>query len=68
MSSTLVKACANDLKRRWGITLKVRQAQYWMHQLGYGLKRASYSYLQARAEEARKFQQALKKTSQPGAA
>jgi transposase len=47
------------LKRRWGVTLKVRQAQYWMHQLGYGLKRASYSYLQARAEEARRFERAL---------
>jgi transposase len=56
------------LKRRWGITLKVRQAQYWMHQLGYRLKRASYSYLQANAEQARKFQQALKKTSPPGSA
>ena len=56
------------LKRRWGITLKVRQAQYWMHQLGYRLKRASYSYLQARGEEARKFQQTLKKTSQLGSA
>lgn len=54
------------LKRRWGITLKVRQAQYWMHQLGYRLKRASYSYLQARAEEAHRFQRSLKKTSQPG--
>jgi len=56
------------LKRRWGITLKVRQAQYWMHQLGYGMKRASYSYLQASAEEARKFQRTLKKTSAPGSA
>jgi len=56
------------LKRRWGITLKVRQAQYWMHQLGYRLKRASYSYLQARGEEAQRFQRALKKTSQPGSA
>ena len=56
------------LKRRWGIALKVRQAQYWMHQLGYRLKRASYSYLQASAEEARKFQQTLKKTSLPGSA
>ena len=56
------------LKRRWGVTLKVRQAQYWMHQLGYGLKRASYSYLQARAEEARKFQQVLKKTPESGSA
>jgi len=54
------------LKRRWGVTLKVRQAQYWMHQLGYRLKRASYSYLQARAEEARRFQRVLKKTPGPG--
>jgi hypothetical protein len=41
--------------------LKVRQAQYWVHQLGYSLKRASYSYLQARVEEARQFRRALKK-------
>lgn len=54
------------LKRRWGVTLKVRQAQYWMHQLGYRMKRASYSYLQARAEEARRFQRVLKKTPGPG--
>jgi transposase len=51
------------LKRQFGIKLKVRQAQYWMHQAGYRLKRASYSYLQARAEEAKRFRRALKKTS-----
>lgn len=56
------------LKRRFGINLKVRQAQYWMHQLGYRLKRAGYSYLQARVEEARQFRRALKKTPQPGSA
>ena len=56
------------LKRRWGLSLKVRQAQYWMHQLGYRMKRASYSYLQARAEEARGFQRVLKKTPRPGSA
>lgn len=50
------------LKRHFGIKLKVRQAQNWMHQLGYRLKRASYTYLQAKAEEAKKFQKALKKT------
>jgi transposase len=33
------------LKRRYGLRMKVRQAQKWMHQLGYRLKRASYSYL-----------------------
>ena len=56
------------LKRRFGINLKVRQAQYWMHQLGYRLKRAGYSYLQARVEEARQFRRALKKTPPPGSA
>ena len=56
------------LKRRFGINLKVRQAQYWMHQLGYRLKRAGYSYLQARAEDARRFRRALKKTAEPGSA
>lgn len=54
------------LKRHFGIKLKVRQAQYWMHQLGYRLKRAGYSYLQARSEEAKRFRRALKKTSVPG--
>ena len=53
------------LKRQFGITLKVRQAQSWMHQLGYRLKRAGYTYLQAKSEEAKRFHQALKKT--PGA-
>ena len=55
------------LKRRFGIILKVRQAQSWMHQLGYRLKRAGYTYLQARNEEARRFGRALKKTSISGA-
>ena len=55
------------LQRHFGIALKVRQAQLWLHQLGYRLKRASYSYLQARASEARAFQRRLKKTPGPGA-
>jgi len=54
------------LRRRFGIKLKVRQAQYWMHQLGYRLKRASYSYPQARAEEAKRFRRALKKAPVSG--
>ena len=49
------------LKRQFGIALKVRQAQNWMHQLGYRLKGASHSYLQAKAAEARRFQRALRK-------
>jgi len=56
---------AIHLKRSFGINLKVRQAQRWMHYLGYRLKRASYSYLQARSHEAQKFQKALKKTEVP---
>jgi len=58
---------ARYLKEQFGMKLAVRQAQRWMHQLGYRLKRAGYSYLQASSQEAQKFQCALKKTSQPGA-
>ncbi len=54
------------LKRQFGIRLQVRQAQMWLHQLGYRLKRASYTYLQARAADARRFQRTLKKTPGPG--
>lgn len=50
------------LKRQFGVKLTVRQAQRWMHQLGYRLKRASYTYLQAQAEQAKRFRRALKKT------
>lgn len=50
------------LKRQFGLKLTVRHAQRWMHQLGYRLKRASYTYLQARAQQANRFQRALKKT------
>ena len=56
---------AMHLKRRFGIAMKVRQAQNWMHRLGYRMKRASYAYLQANAEEARRFQRVLKKTAAP---
>jgi len=54
------------LKRTFGVTLKVRQAQYLMHHLGYRLKRAGYSYVQARGRDAKKFQTALKKTPKFG--
>jgi transposase len=50
------------LKRQFGITLKVRQAQSWMHQLGYRLKQAGYTYLQGKSEEDKRFRRALKKT------
>ena len=50
------------LKERFDVRVRVRQAQRWMHKLGYGLKRASYTYIQARAEDARSFDEALKKT------
>jgi len=53
------------LKKHFGLQLKVRQAQYWLHRLDYSLKRAGYVYLQARAEDARRFRQELKKTAPP---
>ena len=54
------------LRQRFGVRLKVRQAQYWLHRLGYGLKRASYVYLQAKAEDVQKFRRRLKKTPPNG--
>ncbi len=57
---------ATHLQRQFGIKLKVRQAQYWMHQLGYRLKRANHVYLQAKAEDAKKFARNLKKTQKAG--
>lgn len=56
------------LKRQFGVGLKVRQAQMWMHQLGFRMKRASHVYLQARAADAKRFQRRLKKTPDPGTA
>lgn len=50
------------LKRQFGIKLKVRHAQQWMHRLGYRLKRAGYSYIQAKSKDAQQFEKALKKT------
>lgn len=51
------------LKERFGVKVEVRQAERWMHKLGYGLKRGSYTYIQAHAEDARKFGEELKKTA-----
>lgn len=50
------------LKKHLGVKLKARQAEYWLHRLGYSLKRAGYVYLQARAKDADHFRQELKKT------
>lgn len=51
------------LRERFGVKLKVRQAQKWMHRLGYSLKRAGYVYVQARKKDAREFRRELKKTA-----
>ena len=53
------------LRERFDVKLKVRQAQNWMHRLGYSLKRASYVYVQARKKDARAFRRTLKKTANP---
>lgn len=57
---------ATHLQRQFGVKLKVRQAQDWMHRLGYRLKRASHVYLQAKALDAKKFAESLKKTQNTG--
>jgi transposase len=53
------------LKKHFGLNLRVRQAQYWLHRLDYSLKQAGYVYLQARAKDARHFRRELKKTVPP---
>ena len=50
------------LRRCFGVELTVRQAQKWLHRLGYRLKRGSYVFLQARAQDAARFRYRLKKT------
>ncbi len=55
------------LRRRFGVHLQVRQAQNWLHRLGYRLTRAGYVYLQGKAKEAEKFRGQLKKTPLPEA-
>jgi len=51
------------LRKYFGVRIKVRQAQNWLHHLGYRLKRAGYHYVQARAEDAQHFRESLKKDS-----
>lgn len=43
------------LKRRFGISLKLRQAQNWMHQLGYGMKDTDHAYSQGRSTDTVRF-------------
>jgi transposase len=56
------------LKRKYDIPLKVRQAQYWMHRLGFRLKRAGYSYIQAKKGAGTRFLNHIKKTPNAGTA
>jgi len=58
---------AVHLRRRFGVHLKVRQAQNWLHRLGYRLTRPGYVYLQAGKEQTERFRRQLKKTAPPGA-
>jgi len=51
------------LRKYFGVRVKVRQAQNWLHHLGYRLKHAGYHYVQARAADARQFRESLKKES-----
>ena len=54
---------AQHVRKYFGVRIKVRQAQNWLHHLGYRLKRAGYSYVQARSDDARQFRESLKKDS-----
>jgi transposase len=50
------------LERIHGVRLKVRQAQRWIHRLGFSLRQPIYRYAQATAEGVEEFRKAVKKT------
>jgi transposase len=50
------------LRRRFGVEITVRQAQKWLYRLGCQLRRGSYVFLQARAQDAARFRRRPKKT------
>ena len=51
------------LRRFHRITVHVRHAQRWIHQLGYSLRQPIYRFVQASEEGVKEFRQGLKKTS-----
>ena len=59
---------AYDLTGSYGVNIfgKLFPTDALPHQLGYRLKRASHVYLQAKAEDAKKFAKSLKKTQNAG--
>ena len=56
---------AQHLKRHFGVSVRVRQAERWLHRMGYRMKRAGYVYVQAKAADAKRFQRHIKKASEP---
>ena len=50
------------LEREHGVHLKVRQAQRWIRQLGFSLRRPIYRYVQATSEGVEEFSKSIKKT------
>ena len=55
-------AVVEYLEREHGVHLKVRQAQRWIRQLGFSLRRPIYRYAQATPEGVEEFSKSIKKT------
>ena len=53
------------IQKQFGVKRTVRQAQKWLHKLGYRMKRASHVYVQARAADAQRFRRHIKKAQTP---
>jgi len=55
-------AVVEYLEKEHNVHLKVRQAQRWIRQLGFSLRRPIYRYAQATAEGVEEFSRGIKKT------
>lgn len=51
------------VRRVFGVDLKVRQAQRWLHRLGFVLLQPAYRYVQAKKRGVARFTQQVKKKS-----
>src|SRR5260370_26737397 len=49
------------IQRQFGVKLTVRQAQKWLHKVGYQIKPGTHVYFPNCATDARRFQRRLKK-------
>ena len=55
------KSVADHIKTKFGASLKVRQCQYLLHELGFTLQRPRYNFPKADPEKQEEFKKSFKK-------